>query len=142
MSTEFYVLGLPKPQGRPRAFSRGKHAAVYSPTTEWKESVKYAASKLDKIEAEALEMNLEFFFTRPNSHYRSGKNSHLLKESAPKYHTKRPDVDNLAKAVLDACQDGGLFKDDSAIVGLTIEKFYIDPGDNLEQGCKIRVDQY
>ncbi len=142
MITEFFVLGAPKPQGRPRAFKRGNHAAVYSPSTEWKESVKYAAAKLDKIEAEALEVNLEFFFSRPKSHYRSGKNSHLLKDSAPKYHTKKPDVDNLAKCILDACQDAGLFKDDSAIVGLTIEKFYIDPGDGLEQGCKIRIGQY
>ena len=47
--TEFKVLGLPKPQARPRAVSRGKFVKVYSPGTEWKESVKYAATKQPKI---------------------------------------------------------------------------------------------
>lgn len=140
--TEFRVLGLPKPQARPRAFKRGKHAAVYSPSTEWKESVKYAAAKLEKIEAEALEVNLEFYFDRPKSHYGTGSNADKLKASAPKYHTKKPDVDNLAKAVLDACQDAGLFKDDSAVVGLTVEKFYVDPDDTVSQGCSVRIEGY
>jgi Holliday junction resolvase RusA-like endonuclease len=138
----FFVLGLPKPQARPRAFKRGKHASVYSPSTEWKESVKYAAAQQEPIQAEALEVHLNFYFDRPDSHYGTGRNSDKLKPSAPEYHTKRPDVDNLAKAVLDACQDAGLFKDDSAIVGLTIEKFYLSRDDEVRQGCEISIEAY
>ena len=142
MITQFTVLGLPKPQARPRAVSRGKFVKVYSPGTEWKEAVKYAASKETPIASEALQISLEFYFDRPKSHYGTGKNADKLKSSAPKFHTKKPDVDNLAKAVLDACQDAGLFKDDSAVVGLTVEKFYIDPGDLVKQGCEIRIEDY
>ena len=32
---DFFVLGTPKPQGRPRAFNRGGFTKVYSPGTEW-----------------------------------------------------------------------------------------------------------
>lgn len=140
--TQFTVLGLPKPQARPRAVSRGKFTKVYSPRTEWKEAVKYAASKEKPIAIEALQVSLEFYFDRPKSHYRTGKNADKLKDSAPKFHTKKPDVDNLAKAVLDACQDAGLFKDDSAVVVLTVEKSYVDPGDLVKQGCEIRIEEY
>ena len=140
--TEFTVLGLPKAQARPRAVSRGKFVKVYSPSTEWKESVKYAATKQSKIEAEAIEVALEFYFDRPKSHYGTGKNSDKLKASAPMFHTKKPDVDNLAKAVLDACQDAGLFKDDSMVLSLLIEKFYLDPGDLQKQGCNISIKEY
>lgn len=140
--TEFRVLGLPKPQARPRAVSRGKFVKVYSPGTEWKEAVKYAATKQQKITAEAIEVSLEFYFDRPKSHYGTGKNADKLKARAPRFHTKKPDVDNLAKAVLDACQDAGLFKDDSMVLSLLIEKFYIDPGDDRKQGCKISIKEY
>ena len=140
--TVFEVLGDPKPQGRPRAFKRGKHIQMYSPKTEWKESVKYAAAKEEPIYAEAIEIRLEFYFARPKSHFGTGKNAEKLKSSAPKYHTKKPDVDNLAKAVLDACQDVGLFKDDSAVISLVVDKFYIDPGDMVKPGCKIEIAEF
>ena len=140
--TEFRVLGLPKPQARPRAVSRGKFVKVYSPSTEWKEAVKYAATKQETITAEAIEVSLEFYFDRPKSHYGTGKNADKLKASAPRFHTKKPDVDNLAKAVLDACQDAGLFKDDSAVITLEVSKFYIDPSDLQDQGCRIRIKEY
>ena len=122
--------------------SRGKFVKVYSPGTEWKEAVKYAATKQEKITAEAIEVSLEFYFDRPKSHYGTGKNADKLKASAPRFHTKKPDVDNLAKAVLDACQDAGLFKDDSMVLSLLIEKFYLDPGDETKQGCEISIKEY
>ena len=49
-----------------------------------------------------LRINLEFYFPRPKNHYRSGKYSNELKPKAPKIHTFMPDIDNLAKFVLDA----------------------------------------
>jgi len=41
---------------------------------------------------------------------------------------RRRDIDNLLKAVLDACQHGGAFPDDSRIVWLLIYRAQIVPG--------------
>jgi Holliday junction resolvase RusA-like endonuclease len=139
MKLTFDVIGLPKPQARPRVFKRGNFAGAYSPTTEWKESVKYAASQHKPFDDLPLAMRVVFFYDRPKSHYGTGKNADKLKESAPKYHTKRPDVDNLAKAILDAIQDAGLIKDDSAIVMLDVAKYYVGKDSEIKQGCKITI---
>jgi len=41
---------------------------------------------------------------------------------------RRRDIDNLLKAVLDACQHGGAFPDDSHIIWLLIHRSRIVPG--------------
>ena len=43
-----------------------------------------------------------------------------------KWHTKKPDADNVAKAVLDAL-NGYAYPDDSAVSKLSVEKVYSDP---------------
>lgn len=45
-------------------------------------------------------------------------------------HTKKPDVDNLAKGVLDGMVKGMLLKDDSCITDLTIRKRFADETEN------------
>jgi len=132
----FFVLGLPKPQSRPRAFVRGKHAAVYSPVTEWRNDVKYAAAQQEPIQG-AIRVTIDYYFKRPKSHYGTGKNSDTLKKSAPVFMTKRPDLDNLNKAVLDAMQDGGLISDDSSVVELCSYKTYVEKDGN--QGAEIGI---
>ena len=133
----FFVMGLPKPQSRPRAFVRGKHAAVYSPVTEWRNDVKYAAAQQVPFKDNALRISIEYLFSRPKSHYGTGKNSEVLKASAPKFMTKRPDLDNLNKAILDALQDSGLIGDDSSVIELASYKLYINKSET--QGAEIQV---
>lgn len=132
----FYVMGTPKPQGRPRAFNRGNHAAVYSPVTQWRNDVKYAAAQEEPIEG-AVKVQIHYFFHRPKSHYGTGKNAEILKDSAPWHMVKRPDLDNLNKAVLDAIQDAGLLADDSAVTQLESMKRYVSPSD--KQGASITI---
>lgn len=132
----FFVMGLPKPQSRPRAFVRGKHAAVYSPVTEWRNDVKYAAAQQEPVQG-AVKVMIVYHFHRPKSHYGTGKNSGILKDSSPYWMTKRPDLDNLNKAVLDALQDGGLLRDDSAVVHLESMKRYINK--ESKQGANISI---
>ena len=136
---QLFVHGLPKAQARHRAVSRGKFVHIYSPMTEWRESVKYEAARHKPIIAQALDVKMAFYFDRPKSHFGTGRNSGKLKSSAPRYHTKKPDVDNLAKAVLDAFQDAGLIKDDCIVVTLLISKFYTDGFLNSKQGCNISI---
>ena len=63
---------------------------------------------------------------RPKSHYGTGRNKDILKERFQNIPcTKKPDIDNLIKFVLDALQgDNGFFIDDSQVVSIFAEKEY------------------
>lgn len=61
---------------------------------------------------------------RPKAHY--GKNG--VKKNAPYWHTKKPDLDNLIKAVKDSLT-GIVYRDDGQICLETANKRYADvPG--------------
>ena len=131
----FYVPGEPKAQPRPRAFARGGKARVYNPHTsnEWKARVAIAAAKhfaADPI-GKSLAMQLNFRLPRPRSHF--GKDG--LKPSAPVLPTGKPDIDNLAKAVIDALVGVGVLDDDCLVCLLTVTKRYAD----VNPGCDIEM---
>lgn len=140
-----FVPGDPKPQPRPRAFARkmgGKFVArVYDASTAegWKAQI-----------AEALRpwvgrwfatgpvlVVLQFVFRRPESHYRK---SGYLKDSTPRDHVGRPDLDNLAKAVLDCCTTLGLWRDDGQVCDLALSKRYQDCRED-PAGVSIRLNE-
>ena len=123
MTNSLFVPGTPKGQPRPKAYRRGKHAAVYDPGTaaEWKFLIARAFEEAGiELPDGPLKLWLRFLMPRPKSHYRTGKRAGELKDSAPFWCTKKPDADNLAKAVMDAMPLG----DDSRVVGLVIGKAY------------------
>lgn len=132
----FNVLGIPKPQPRPRAFARkmgnGKFSArVYDAGTAegWKSQIAVEAIKHrpKQLIDGPIEVLLYFFMPRPKSHHKSSKPDRPLKDSAPIHPTGKPDCDNLAKAVLDCITQIGCFwRDDSQVVELTIVKAYAD----------------
>ena len=113
----FFAEGIPKGQPRPKAFSRGGHAAVYDPGTAegWKDCIRSAARQYrpDKPLQGPIRMSMEFFMPRPKAHFRTGKHAGELRPDAPKWHIAKPDLDNLQKAVLDALKDIGMFADDA-----------------------------
>jgi Holliday junction resolvase RusA-like endonuclease len=130
--------GHPKGQPRPRAFVRAGRAAVYDPGTAegWKAAVAVACEPLagDRIEA-PLALRLTFFMPRPRGHYlRNG----MLKTSAPSFHhAQKPDADNLAKAVMDAMTQLGVWFDDSQIAELAVSKYWDGPENPA--GCVITI---
>lgn len=137
----FFIHGTPKAQARPRFARRGKSVRTYSPINEWKEVVKYRILIMQGEDyfSDAVEVNLYFQFHRPNSHYRTGKYKDLLKDSAPEWHTKKPDKDNLEKAVTDALVDGGLLSDDSIIVRGMTSKSYVTKEE--DSGCWVEIKE-
>jgi hypothetical protein len=72
-----------------------------------------------------VRVDLCFYFARPKSHFRTGKFAGVLRDDAPKWHTTKPDRDNLEKAVLDALtQVGGFWQDDSQVCAGSVTKRY------------------
>jgi Holliday junction resolvase RusA-like endonuclease len=131
----FVVLGEPKSQPRPKAMRRGNFVHIYTPATAkaWKGAVASAAAPfLSPVPIEGpLSLSLDFRFARPKSHYTS---KGALTKGARLQHTTKPDADNLAKAVMDALTDAGLWKDDTQIVQLSVTKSYAD-----DQGVTVRL---
>ncbi len=124
---DFKVQGEPVALKRHRTTRAGEFNREYDPSAGDKQDFLVKAMQ-DKPEIpfdEPLHVRYLFCFPRPKSHYRSGKNSHMLKESAPHWHTNTPDADNLEKFVNDAL-NGIFWKDDKIICCPSIEKFYGD----------------
>lgn len=93
-----------------------------------KSAVIAAWRELEVVRLEgALDLDLVCRFTRPKGHYGTGKNAGVLKDSAPTWVTKRPDVDNLVKLVCDAL-NGWAYHDDSQVVSASVLKVYADEG--------------
>lgn len=68
-------------------------------------------------------MRLTFFMPIPVSWSKSKKESAIRGDVLP---TTKPDIDNLAKCVLDAL-NGIAYRDDNQVVRLESSKFYGDP---------------
>jgi Holliday junction resolvase RusA-like endonuclease len=132
---EFRVFGDPKAQPRPRATRRGNHAGVYNPPTAdvWKAAVVDAGRKHCPAMplTGPLRVNLRFYFARP---------ARLNRKKDPPdrvHHTAKPDLDNLAKAVLDAMTAAGWFCDDAQVCASELTKYYHAKGDS--PGCVVMV---
>jgi len=130
---EFEVTGDPKGQPRPKAFARkmgNKYTArVYDPGTAegWKSAIAIAVKEAE-IQGLMLEgpvsLTMVAIFARPKSHFGSGKNSAIIKPSAPFWHTGKPDLDNIIKAAKDALTQLGVWRDDSQVCKSHTEKPY------------------
>jgi crossover junction endodeoxyribonuclease RusA len=124
------VLGRPAPQGSKRAFvirggpRKGQAAVIESShdrVKSWRQAV------VDEARAAAgwgempplagpLEVSMVFVMPRPKSHYRTGRNDHLLRDSAPAYPHGKPDLSKLCRATEDALTDAGIWADDAQVV--------------------------
>lgn len=118
-----FIAGVVKAQPRPRAFCRGKRAGMYNPDTAdaWKMCIKNAVSGLQLGDL-PLGVIIHVTFKRPKSHYGSRQGVPYLKPAAPVWHTNKPDVDNVAKAILDAISDAGAWGDDKQVTYLKVTK--------------------
>jgi len=64
-----------------------------------------------------------FFFSRPKSHFGTGKNAETVKKTAPADHAQRPDLVNLLKCLEDALT-GIVWRDDSQVAEIDAAKFW------------------
>jgi len=116
----FRADGHPKGQPRGRACRRGAHAGIYDPGTadEWK-AIVVAAGRPHRPAAPIegpLCVGLSFWLPRPKGRCRRADPQGAIPC------TTKPDVDNLAKAVLDAMTQDGWWHDDAQVCDLSVIK--------------------
>jgi len=119
------VLGNPQALKRHRTFRRGKFIGSYDPSQKEKEDflLKVQSKAPPEPIKEPIALSVFFHLPRPQAHFGTGKNSGKKKASAPVWHTKRPDLDNLVKFILDSL-NGVFWLDDSVVTKLTAIKIY------------------
>ena len=114
----FVVKTAPVGKGRPRVVSRGGKTFAYTPkkTREFEAAVKAAAIRAGvKMYEGPVEVLIECLVPIPKSRRKELGGAMFFPA------TGRPDVDNVAKAVLDALQ-GIAYKTDSAVSSVTCKR--------------------
>lgn len=131
----FKVDGLPAPQGSKRAFHHAKTGKIMmlessDKVKPWRQAVAHAAMEAMKGRPPLmcpLRMTVLYRLPRPKAHY--GKKG--LKDSAPYYRSKTPDLSKLQRSTEDALT-GIVYVDDSQIVRIEATKVYGEPGALIE----------
>lgn len=127
----FFVAGLPAAQGSKRHVGGGRLIEMSKAVGPWREAVRAETQRIMQYHPAftgAVEVRLMFFLARP--------------ASLPKrvqWPAKRPDLDKLARAVLDGLTEGGAWKDDGQVISLIATKEYAGPED--KPGCAIEVKE-
>ena len=142
-----WVPGVPAPGGSKRAFSHAKTGRMVvvdacERNKEWRETVAtFARAQYHrgKLLDGPIGVEFVFYMPRPKSHYGTGSNANVLKRGAPPWHTTRPDVLKLTRAVEDALT-GIVWTDDARIVSELLEKPYSNRKDVV--GVEITVKEF
>jgi Holliday junction resolvase RusA-like endonuclease len=111
----------------PVSLKRHRHrlkGGTYDPSKKDKDDfIKVIENFPEEKMTKPIKCVLNFYCKRPKTHYKTGKNAHILKDTAPKYNINNKDLDNMVKFVLDALNDK-LYTDDSLIFEITCSKMY------------------
>jgi crossover junction endodeoxyribonuclease RusA len=129
------VRGIPAPQGSKRHVGGGRMVEMSKAVGPWREAVRaetQSAMNGHKPIEGPVKVIIKFEQARPRSHYRTGRNAHLLRDSSPSYPCAQPDVDKLARAVLDGLTMGGAWLNDAQVIYLKAVKMYGQPGCTIE----------
>lgn len=126
---KFKIIGNPVPKGRPRFYKAGNFVHSYTPkkTRQWEQFVKFQAIhyRPKELWTGAIVMDLVFWLPRPKSLPKKVIN-----------HIKKPDIENLAKSVMDALE-GIIYKRDSQIICLVCDKIYSE----TEYGVDVKLTE-
>lgn len=144
---KFRVNGIPAPQGSKRHVGGGRMVESSRAVGPWREAVRAEAFRAitelwaHELYQEPMSVTVVFVLARPKSHLYQGGNPPVgstVRPSAPAYPAKRPDLDKLARAVLDGLVAGGVMADDSQVVSLNCAKVFAGNGE--APGAVIEVE--
>ena len=139
MKIHIEIEGQPTPKGRPRFSRRSGHVYTTKKTRDAESTLKTKIN-LYKIENslemifEPIDISITFFLRRPK--YMSTKK--YPDEKIP--HTKKPDLDNLTKTVLDSL-NGILIGDDSQIYRCQTIKYYTAKNENPKTIIEVEYEK-
>lgn len=128
MKVTFTVPGIPVGKGRPR-FMKNGHTYIPQKTRDYEGKVVQCwqcQSGKGFADGIPLTATVTAFFTVPKS---TSKKKATMLDGTP--HIKRPDADNVAKAILDAL-NGHAYNDDSAIALLMVRKYQTTGASRVE----------
>ena len=129
---EFFVAGVPVAQGRGRIIRIGNHAAIKDPekSKEWKQYVKLVASQYapDVLFSGPMYLSCSFLMQRPKADKKAW------------FHTKRGDLDNHIKGIMDSLS-GVIYEDDKQVAFICASKRYAMPDMQEKPGVIVRVKE-
>lgn len=136
----FRVNGTPAPQGSKRHVGNGRMVESSKAVGPWREAVRAEAQKILVVDQvmgltprdAPVSLTIVFVLARPKGHLTASAlrgNGMLTRPSAPKYPATRPDLDKLARAILDGLVMGGVMADDAQVVSLNCAKVYASNGE-------------
>jgi crossover junction endodeoxyribonuclease RusA len=157
----FVVRGKPEPQGNARGFVvKGKNGAkdravvatgvkASTPLGGWRSDLaagaRGAMGTRPLLEG-PLRVRVVFVFPRPAGHYLPANSKRPVRElrsDAPIYHTSKPDVDKLQRALLDALKLV-VWHDDSQVADVRARKVYetewVEGFETWLPGATVEVD--
>ena len=124
------VWGNPAPQGSKRHVGNGVMVESSKAVKPWRQDV-VAAAKQQMASCAAISWSdtgkgyepfdgplrvwMVFTFRRPKSHYRTGRNAHLLRDNAPVAPSTIPDLSKICRATEDALTTAGVWADDARV---------------------------
>ena len=133
---KIFVSGEPIAQPRVKVSTKGGFARAYTerdhPIHAYKQAIRLAYINAGGEVLEGpVEIRIVCWFDRPKGHSKKQR-----QHQEPK--TKKPDLDNVGKAILDALNEIA-YNDDGQVYRLTVEKWYVGPYDVI--GTIIEVTQ-
>lgn len=150
----FFAMGEPVPQGSKKAWLAKDHKTVMMREdqglrhTAWRHIVTSAAAVamnestlLTAPISVAVSIAITFSFHRKGFHYlpvNGKRRDPVLREDAPGYPSKPPDIDKLIRAVLDSMTDAMVWTDDSLVVSVLARKRWVDRF-TQPQGVSVKV---
>lgn len=141
MSLSFTIPGPPRGKGRPKFARRGKFVSVYTDdkTASYENLAKLAAERAlagRGPTAAPVCVKVVAFVAIPKSGSKAARAAMLANEARP---SKKPDLDNIVKAVLDGI-NGVVFVDDAQVVELSAAKLYSETP-RVEVSIKTALDE-
>lgn len=125
MMCDFEIEGKPVGKGRPRFKRMGNFVQTYTPekTAEYEKLVRIRFQNAGGVITDKpVRVEIVAFFEPPKSARKKDKIKMLANRILPE---KKPDVDNVAKIILDALNKIA-YKDDSQVIELSVKKLYSD----------------
>lgn len=128
MITCFMIPGKPTGKARPKVNTYTHRAYTPKKTVDYEKLVRHsyenAVPPSDRLHSGPVAVEITAYYQIPKSWNKAQKRAAMARELRPEV---KPDLDNCAKAILDAL-NGLAYMDDASITELCVQKLYAEIG--------------